>query len=44
MQGGLGVMLSPPPCPPDHLFLPQTSREMVARSAATLITQPFHGR
>lgn len=35
----------PPPAPPsDSPFLPQTSREMVARSAATLITHPFHGR
>lgn len=28
----------------DRPFLLQTSREMVARSAATLITHPFHGR
>uniref|UniRef100_A0A8B9MRQ8 Mitochondrial carrier 2 n=1 Tax=Accipiter nisus TaxID=211598 RepID=A0A8B9MRQ8_9AVES len=34
--------LPPPAPPPDSPFLPQTSREMVARSAATLITHPFH--
>lgn len=36
---------SPPPSLPasDSSLLLQTSREMVARSAATLITHPFHG-
>lgn len=45
-RGGCWAGQLSPALPPlaDSPFFLQTSREMVARSAATLITHPFHGK